>query len=573
MRVLAAAALLAAASIVVYLPALDGSFVSDDRQNVERNDRLRTAGGLGETWVELRGPQGIYYPLTYTSYWIEHHLWGSEPRGYHAVNIVLHALNALLLWRVLRGLGIGGAWFASAAFALHPVQVESVAWITERRNVLSTLFLLAALWAYFRSRPVEGETPSRATGRIWYALTLVAFSAALLSKTVTLVLPPAVLLLVGWKRGRLTGRDMASVTPLFALGLAAGVVTWVAERGLVRGVGVAWLHRDLAERLALAGRLVGFYAGKVAWPAKLAFVYPRSEIDPHRWASWLPLLAVVAVLAALVAARRRIGRAPLAAALWFFLTLLPVLGLVDYFYLIYSDAADRFLYLPSLGPIVWVAAAATALASSRGARGRRLGLVLGLASLAALGACTLKRSAAFATPESLYADAVAKYPGSWGAQLSLGSILVGKGRSAEAIPHLEASRSLQPTVPGASAYLAVAYAQVGRVQDALAMFDDALRLYPGDLFARANLGLTLVRLGRDEEAAAALRRVLEADPTYTGTRQTLLTVLLRLVAARGSAGQAGEAVAFAREARDLAESPDLRVRLDAFIRNGGTVPP
>ena len=576
LKVVAAAALLAAACAIVYLPAVDGPFVSDDLQNVSRNERLGSVDGLRATWAEIRGPQGLYYPLTYTSYWIEHQLWGLHPRGYHVVNIVLHALNALLLWRVLRRLGVQGAWFAAAAFALHPVHVESVAWITERRNVLSTLFLLATVWAYLRARPVDGRAPTSKIAVGWYSLAVVAFSAALLAKTVTMILPAGILLLVWWKKGRLSGPDVASVAPLFALSVVAGLLTWVAEQGLVRGVGVAWLGRGLEERLALAGQLVWFYAEKLVWPANLAFVYPRSTVDPARWLSWLPALAVLAVLAALWLLRKRGGRAPLAAGLWFVGALLPTLGLVEFFYLIYSDAADRFLYLPSMGPFALVAGGTAAFVSSRGAAARRVGMVLGALVLASLGVATFARSKVYETAESLYADAVRKYPSSWGAQLSLGSVLVGLNRPAEAIPHLEASRELQPTVPGASAYLGTAYSQVGRIDEALDMFDDALRLYPGDLFARANLGLTLARIGRNEDAAAELRRVLSANRSYAGARQTLLAVLSRLIAARSRAGQADEAVALAREARVLADETGAREavdQLDAFIRQGGKPPP
>lgn len=573
---LGAAALLVAASVAVYLPALDAPFVSDDGENIVGNDNLRSASGLWATWTQLRGPQGPYYPLTYTTYWIEHHLWGLQPRGYHAVNILLHALNGVVLWRVLRRLRIGAAWFAAAAFALHPAQAESVAWITERRNVLSTLFLLAATWSYLRARPQDDAAHSGRNARLWYGLTVVAFLAALLSKTVTLVLPPALLLMIWWRRGRLVRADLLSVAPLFALGAAAALLTWGAEGELIREWELAWMHRGLGERLALAGKLVWFYAGTLVWPAKLAFVYPRSVLDPTLIQSWLPALALVILFAALVSLRWRIGRGPLSASLWFVGALLPVLGLVDFFYLIYSDAADRFLYLPSMGPLALVAASAAALASSRGATGRKVMALLGLTLLAALGTMTYERSKVFASPEALYSDTIAKYPQSWGAQLSLGTVLVAEGRSAEAIPHLEVSRRLQPTVPGASTYLAIAYAQVGRTQEALVLFDEALRLAPGDLLARSNLGLTLSRLGRDAEAATELRRVLDVDPAYAGTRQALLSVLLKLMVTRGRSGRVEEALGLAREASALAEAAgarDLQARLDAFIRDGGATIP
>jgi tetratricopeptide (TPR) repeat protein len=555
--------LLVAACLACYAPALDGGFVSDDEKNVLHNSDLQSAGGLRTIWTAIPGPQGFYYPLTYTTYWIEHHLWGDRPLGYHLVNVFLHAFTALVLWRVLALLEIEGAWFGAAAFALHPVHAESVAWITERRNILSTIFLLTAVWSYFRPQK----------GVIGYVTTLVAFAAALLSKTVTLVLAPGLLLLVWWKKGRIDRADLLRVAPLFALALAAGLVTLHGETLLAREAGGALLHRELPERLALAGSLVWFYAGKLLWPAKLAFVYPRSTIDAAQAFSWLPACALVAILAGLFAARKRIGRAPFTALAWFSGTLLPVLGLASFFYLLYADAADRFLYVPSLG-IVALAAGSVARAA-RSARARGTALAAGLVVLAVLGTLTFQRSRAFASPEALYADAIAKYPDAWGARSSLGLILMGQGRFAEAIPHLEAARRLQPGIPGASTYLAIAYAQVGRIQDALVLFDDALRRYPADLLARSNLGMTLARAGRDDEAAAELRHVLAADPAYARTRETLLSVLLRMIAARSRDGQLQEAVTLAHEARGLAEATgahDLGAQLDAFIASGGRGP-
>jgi tetratricopeptide (TPR) repeat protein len=530
---------------------------------VLHNADLQSPGGLRTIWTSIPGPQGFYYPLTYTTYWIEHHLWGDRPLGYHVVNVLLHALTALVLWRVLALLEIEGAWFAAAAFALHPVHAESVAWITERRNVLSTLFLLTAVWSYFK--PLKGVTG--------YALPLVAFAAALLSKTVALVLAPGLLLLVWWKKGRIDRPDLLRVAPFFALALAAGLVTLHGEKLLAGEVEAALLHRTFPERLALAGSLLWFYAGKLLWPARLAFVYPRSTIDAAQALSWLPAVAFAAILAVLFAARKRIGRAPFTALAWFSGTLLPVLGLASFFYLLYADAADRFLYLPSLG-IVALAAGSVARAA-RSARARGAALAAGLLVLAVLGTLTFQRSRVFASPEALYTDAIGKYPDAWGSRSSLGLILMGQGRFPEAIPHLEEARRLQPEVPGASTYLALAYAQVGRVQEARTLFEEALRRYPGDLLARSNLGLTLARVGREDEAAAELRRVLAVDPSYARTRETLLSLLLRMIAARSRDGRLQEAVTLAHEARGLAEATgahDLSAQLDAFIASGGRGP-
>ncbi|HUI07690.1 MAG TPA: hypothetical protein VL486_11875 [Verrucomicrobiae bacterium] len=225
--------------LVAYLPALRGGFLWDDNAYVTENQALRTPNGLGEIWFKP-GTTPQYYPLVFTSFWLEYRLWRLQPFGYHLVNVLLHAANAVLLWRVLRRLEIAGAWWAAAIFALHPVMVESVAWVTERKNVLSCLFYLLAALAYFRFRPLTNGSVVRARDWRFYPLSLAFFLCALLSKTVTCSLPAVLVLLLWWKGGRIEKRDARALAPLFGLGAALGLMTVWWEERLVGAGGAEW---------------------------------------------------------------------------------------------------------------------------------------------------------------------------------------------------------------------------------------------------------------------------------------------------------------------------------------------
>jgi hypothetical protein len=332
--------------IAAYIPAIMGGFVWDDDDYVTRNPTLSGSGGLQRIWFEI-GAVPQYYPLVHTSFWLEFHLWGLWPLGYHLVNVLFHGCSAILLWRVLLRLGVRGAWLAAAVFALHPVQVESVAWITERKNILSGVFYLSALLAYVRFLGLGrgGFGPRGRWG--WYWLALVLFLCALLSKTVTCSLPAAILLLLWWKRSRLRLNDVLSLVPFFVLGAALGLTTAWMEQHYVGAQGAEWALSWL-DRCLIAGRALWFYVGKLVWPARLAFIYPRWQIDSALWQYCYPL-AAVGLVVCLWVLRRRIGKAPLVAALYFGGTLGPALGFINVYPMRFSFVADHFQYMASVG--------------------------------------------------------------------------------------------------------------------------------------------------------------------------------------------------------------------------------
>ncbi len=327
--------LLVAVTFAAYWPALRGGFVWDDALYVRDNPIIKASDGLRRIWCTTEFTD--YYALSNTSFWLEWRLWGDNPVGYHVTNVLLHALNALLIWQLLRQLKIPGAYAAALVFALHPVNVMSVAWISERKNVLSLLFALLSTLAFLR----WDETHERR----WHGWAVVAFAAALLSKTAVVTLPFVLLLCLWWRRRQLTRRDFVATAPLFALSLAMGLVTIWFERQ--HGIAQEVIRTDaLPARLAGAGWAAWFYAGKVFWPVNLSVIYPRWQIDAGSLLAWLPVVALVALL---VASRKR--RGAFVAVACFVTLLFPALGFFDIAFMAYSYVADHWAYM-SLTPII-----------------------------------------------------------------------------------------------------------------------------------------------------------------------------------------------------------------------------
>src|SRR5437870_3711674 len=365
--------------VATYLPALRAGFIWDDDAYVTANATLRSFDGLRRIWLEP-GAVPQYYPLTFTSLWLDYHLWGLHPLGYHLVNVLLHAANAILVWLVGRRLALPGAWFAAAVFAVHPVHVESVAWVTERKNVLSGALYLAAFLAYLRAA---------GGARGAYGLALGLFVGALLAKTVTCTLPVVLLLVLWWRNGRV---DVAPLLPFFVLGAAAGFVTAWTEGHHVGATGELW-RLSLPDRCLIAGRALWFYAAKLAWPHPLAFIYARWHVDAAVWWQYLFPLAAAATVAALHLARGRIGSGPLVAALCYVATLAPAPGFVNVYPMRYSFVADHFHYLASLPPIALAAAGATRLPRPQ---------VIGAGVLLALGTLAWRQALVYRDAETIW---------------------------------------------------------------------------------------------------------------------------------------------------------------------------
>jgi tetratricopeptide (TPR) repeat protein len=551
----APAAVLVGLVVAAYLPAMRGGFVWDDDFFVTRNMALRTVGGLRTIW--LRPSEiGQYYPLVHTSFWVEYHLWALDPFGYHVVNVLLHAANAVLWWRVLLVLGLPGAWFAAALFALHPVQVESVAWITERKNVLSGLFYLSAALAYLRwGTTEEGGDGRRARGALW-ALALVLFVAALLAKSVTCSLPAALLLAIWWRSGRVVWRDVRPLVPMFVVGLALGFLTVWMETTYVGAKGEEW-RLSFVERCLVAGRALWFYAGKLLWPAPLAFVYPRWQIDANlAWQYAFPAAAAAVVLA-LWALRHRIGRGPLVGVLYFAGTLFPALGFFDLFPMRYSFVADHFQYLASMGLLALAAAGAVRLASVRAPLRRRVGQALAAVLLLALAGLTWRQAHIYRDLETLWRDTLTKNPASWMVRHNLALELDQQGRADEALAHYEEAARLNPTFIDTRINLGRLLILRGALREAMTHYEAVLRREPGNYgghramelsyVAHYNMGWALVKQGRIEEGIVHYRAALDTHPDAADLHYNLGMALAAL-------GRGAEASAELRES--LRRAPD-----------------
>lgn len=575
-RAIAGASLLFVLTLLAYIPAYNAGFYSDDMTHIVHNERLRTLEGLKQIWSDRSGTDDLYYPLTFTTNWIEYHLWGLDPRGYHIDNVVLHAVNAVLVWLVLRRLGVPGAWVGGAIFGLHPAHVESVAWVTERRNTLSSVFYLFSIFTYLGFRPFgsrragqAGTQTSASRSHLMYALSLTFFLAAMLSKTATLTLPAAILLLTWWKRHRLAWRDVWPLVPFVAVALGLSLLTIGLERKLVQEGGPGWGTFSLADRFLIAGRAVWFYLEKALLPVNLSFVYPRWSIDAHAWWQYVYPLAAVTLAIILFTARRRIGKAPLAAYLFFCGTLFPVLGFVDFFYMMMSFVADRFLYLPNLGVIALLVGGAAMGLQRLKPRAANAGPVLSLIVLVVLGTGVWQRVLCFRSPETLYSDVLAKYPDSWVGHYSLGCVLGAAERSDEAIRHLETAVRLNPNFPAGRGNLAVLYSQVGRYDDALRMFGEALRQHPDDENILTNFGATCVNLGRYDEAIEQYKKALEINPQYAPALKNLTRIVVFRIDWLFNEGRTDEARAFASDSRVFAAqagATDLVHQIDELVR-------
>jgi tetratricopeptide (TPR) repeat protein len=487
----AAAALIVVLTFTVYFPTLFSGFIWDDDLYLTENPVITAPGGLKRIWTSADCPQ--YYPLVFTTFWIEHRLWGLAPAGYHVVNVALHAANSLLIMGLLTRLGLRGAWLAAAIFAVHPVHVESVAWITERKNVLSLLFYLLAFRSFLR---FEDE---RARGS--YFAALLFFTLALLSKTAVCSLPVA-LLLVHWARGRaITPHWLRRLAPFFAIGLALAVVTVWYEHHHVGAAGTEF-DLSLAQRVIIAGRALWFYAGKLVWPANLSFIYPRWTIDSSNIIQYVAPFGALLVLALLLLARRRLGRWPFAGAALFVLTLVPALGFINVYLMRFSFVADHFQYVASIGLIAVFAGVGVRAVGALPQRTRNslLPKAAGGVWVLTLALFAWMQTFSYADAETLWRDTLARNPQAWIAHNNLGVLLLQRGDAAGAIECHRRATQIQPLAADAWAALGAALTSAGRVDEGIAAYQRAITLAPGFAEVHFALAEALVRQNRLSEA-------------------------------------------------------------------------
>jgi tetratricopeptide (TPR) repeat protein len=522
--------ILLVATLQAYQPAWNGTPIWDDELNIT-SPALRSVGGLAQIWTRLGATQQ-YYPLVHSVWWAAYHVWGDSPLGYHLLNILLHVFSALLLVMILRRLGIRGAWLAGGIFALHPVMVESVAWITELKNTLSGVFFLGTALAYM--------TCIESGKQRWYVLSSGLFILGLLSKTAIVPFPLAMLAVVWWKRGRVVWRqDVVPLLPFFLAGILLGLLTSHVERTLVGAEGREFSF-SFIERCLIAGRAIWFYLSKVFLPVNLIFIYPRWTVSGGVWWQYLFPLATLIAGCVLWAVRGR-WRSPFAVFLYYIVMLLPVIGFFNVYAFLFSFVADHWQYCAAIGPIVMSAGVIDrALRSAKGER-RFLKPVTGVVLLSVLGILTWKQCGRYADAETLYRTTIRQNPACWMAYNNLGLIVKGIGRTDEAVALYRKALEIKPDYAKTYYNLANALAGSGRTDEAIMHYGKALQIDSNYGAAHINLGNTLLQTGRVDEAIVHYRKAAEINPLLAESNYNLGTLLART-------GHMDEAMLYCRKA-------------------------
>jgi protein O-mannosyl-transferase len=505
------AVILALLSLAAYLPSLHGGFILDDNYYLTDAPLIRAPDGAYRFWFTSEGFD--YYPVSNTTLWLEWRLWGKHPAGYHLTNLCIHILNSLLLWAILRRLSAPGSYLAALLFAVHPVNVESVAWIAQRKGLLAMTFLLLSILWYMRdddTRRAKRSTTSFPIGT-WYWLSLLAFLFAMLSKGSVAILPLVLLLLAWWRRDRIDRGDWLRAAP-FAL--VAIVLTAVHVHYQSRGLSEAIREATFAQRLAGAAAAVWFYLYKAIWPLDLNFVYRQWEIHAASIVWWLPLIAAVA-LTALLAWRRNTwwGRPLLFAWIFFCLALVPVLGFTDVGYMKYSLVADHYQYLSIVAVAALVAAAwASWYRHAKALPMRAAPLITAVGLVGTLTLLTWKDSNFYESAVTLYRATLEKNPTAWLIHNDLGAELDEIGSTQEAADCFRQALQIKPDYADAQNNLGLALQKMGRLPEATERFQEAVRLQPDDPKNQTNLALALLALGRTDEAIEHANKALPQLP-------------------------------------------------------------
>ena len=540
-------ALLVVLAVAAHGRSCWSDFIWDDEQYVTDNKTLRSLDGLRQIWLEPRSiPQ--YYPLVHTTFWIEHHLWGTAPAGYHLVNVVLHAVSSVLLWVLLLRLAVPGAWLAAAIFAVHPVGVETVSWVTERKNTLSMVFAVSAALAWLRYRFDQA-------GPRWLVAATLLFVGALLAKTVAAMLVGMLGVIVWWKTGRFTVRDGLALLPLVVVGLPLALFTVWLEKHHVGAIGSDFAFTP-ADRLLIAGRAACFYAAKLAWPQPLAFFYDRWTIDARQAWQWGFPLGVAVAIVGTWWQRSRIGRGPLAAILMFLCGLFPALGFFDVYPFKFSFVADHFSYHATP---VWCAACAAGL-TAIALRWKVDPVLPGAVVLAVLLPLAIARCGVFRNCETLWLDTLAKSPRCSAAANNLGAMYQLEDRLDEAIPLLQHASQTALFADARSqslANLGMIYLRQGRPAEAFHVAQEAYR-HNITTRSRVALALACVRTGRLTDAG---RLVATAKP------KDLDSADMKLVRAELSLRQGDEPAAKAHFTA-YTDQEDRKIRNKALLEAG-----
>lgn len=546
-----------------------------------------------------------YFPLTSTVFWAEWPFFSMDPRtggrvqvggpavawpmGYHLTNVLLHLCGATMLWRLLAVMKVPGAWLAGLLFAVHPVCVESVAWVSELKNTLSLpLFLLAAseyvLFDDLAGGPADMAVKHGKRAETHYLRSVVLFLLSMLSKTSMVAFPAVILLHAWWKRNAVTLRDLIRAMPFALISLALGLITLSFQHG--RAIGAEKiLVGGFASRLATAGMSILWYIRLLIWPDQLLPIYPRWDVDPPRAWQFLPWAVVAGVGLWCWSHRDGWGRHALFASGVFLLMVAPVLGFVPMSYMRISWTADHFIYLPMVA-LVGLVAAGVAHGYERTPQRERPRVVVAVAAvLALLMILSFRYAACWVNEDVLWTHTLAANDSAWQAHNRLGSRKLARGQVEDAIRHFRRATSLRPDLGETHNNLGTGYMKqakvAGRQGDAAAAeklvgmaieeFATACRLAPHSTVMRDNLFNLLAAGGRFEELAEAVRGFLESspdDPTLlniygvalhkSGRREEAAVQYRKVLAVDPGNTDARENLAAALEDRTGSGAPDVR---------------
>jgi Flp pilus assembly protein TadD len=494
-------------TFAAYWPVLRGQFIWDDPLLVEKNPLVTHTLNLRSVWFQTD------FPLTVVAFWLQWLCWGKAAAGYHTVNILLHAINSILVWRVLTRLKIRGAWLAGAIFAVHPVCAASIAWISELKNTLSLPFFLLSIWFYLRRGSANTDYATRNTQHGWYALSLIAFLLALLAKTSTVMLPLVLLGCAWWKRGRVTKQDWQQTAPFFALALAFGLMTIWFQTHQTFTTGKVQTE-NFWGRLAGAGVAVWFYLGKALLPLNLNLIYPHWNVLAAAPLSYLPALLLCGAFFLFWKFRRSWGRPVLFGFGFFVVNLFPVLGFFDMYFLVISRVSDHFQYLPLIGIVGLVAGALNSNVPRMCVNWAEL--LIKTTLIIALTFLTIQRAKVIANEETLWRDTLAKNPAAWSAHNNLACILAEQNKIDEAITHFDASLQLNPNNAQAHGNLGKALTLKNKFSEAEAHLQSAVALKPQEPEFHRSLAYALGGQGKTEEALGQLRQAADLDQRVRG---------------------------------------------------------
>ncbi|MFB3897820.1 MAG: tetratricopeptide repeat protein [bacterium] len=489
-------------TISIFFPALFNGFIWDDAA-IYDNPVIKSVHGLGDIWFHpvTNTHELHYWPIVYTTFWIEYRLWGDNPAGYHLINILLHTMNVVLLWLILRKIGVGGAGLCAILFAVHPVHVESVAWAIERKDVLSVFFYLTAFLCYLAYHD----------NRSWvkYSLSLIFFISALLSKSIAITLPIAILLYLWWKNGKISKPDFMSIIPFFIL---ACTIAYCDVRFVHQRVALTSFTLNPLQRIYVAGKSLWFYLGKLIFPFNLITVYPRWNLAVSLFSQYFYPLTFLAFLGILILGKKYFGRGAFAALAFFVITLSPTLGFINFSVMYFTFVTDRFQYLASIGPLILAGTIGYKCYTSVTQFWKPLLRIGGVTVIAFLSFLTWKQTDHYKNDETLFRYTILKNPNAWLAYNNLGVTLMANRKYTEAEQCYRQALILNPEFVYIYNNYGLLLVEQNRLQEAVNYFQIAIKYSPSFTKAYDNLGVALAMQGKMNEALLCFKKALMLNP-------------------------------------------------------------